>query len=557
MQHGLKGILWVLCVSAVNFLLAACAKQGYPPGGPEDKTGPIVRSAYPEPGATRVPVNVRPWVLLNEYPQRSAIAGSIFISPSLEGEFEGRVRGKRVEVRFSKPLPANRTVVITFGTGIKDQVGNPMSQPYVLAFSTGDSLDQASLEGDIQAMDNPGATWVWAYPLDSLANPDPRKEKAPYATQPDDKGHFKLAYLPVKSFRVFAVTDTRPDRLWEDQTEAIALPTREVQATVENPPSLQLRLTMQDLVPPRLIGAEAMHRQGIRLSFDEPVAAATARVTAQSKTGQTLSIISAYQNPADSAAMLLATAIQRDGDTYVVRVDSLPDRAGNLGDSLVAEVPASTQTDTVGPKLSQTVPVSGFAEFDPHAPIQVGFTEAVVLTDLPHAVHLADSTGAEVAGTWSYPYPAVSLFTPAAPLAGAMRYKMSVYGDSLRDIFSVVSPDSFASVIFTTWDPDALGSITGKVTGAVPDLRVVADRLEKSGGSWEAPVGPDATYRLENLPRSDYRLWLYQDRDKNQRWSPGRIEPFSFAEPFATVRDSVHVRAGWETEGVDVAWPAP
>ena len=112
-------------------------------------------ASSPEPGATNVSPDLRPWILLNEYPQRNAVPGTVFISPLLDGGFETRVKGKRLEVRFTKPLPENRTIVITFGTGLKDMVGNPMPQPYVLAFATGDSLDRAEIEGDIYGMEDP------------------------------------------------------------------------------------------------------------------------------------------------------------------------------------------------------------------------------------------------------------------------------------------------------------------------------------------------------------------------------------------------------------------
>jgi hypothetical protein len=554
MHTSLKGILSVLCVCVVNVWLLGCAKPGYPPGGPEDKSGPLVRASYPTPGNVNLPVDVRPWIELNEYPLRSSVPGAIFISPTLEGEFETRVKDKRLEVRFPTPLPANRTIVITFGTSLKDLVGNPMSEPFVLAFSTGDSLDTAVIEGDISGVDKPASTWVWAYPLDSLKNLDPSKTKAPFAAQPDDRGHFRLTYLPVQHYRVFAVSDDRADRLWQSQTESIAIPSREVQASADSAPQLKLKLDKLDLTPPHLIGVEALHRQGLRLSLDEPVIVTGARVKVQTESGQSLSIIGTYQNPADSAAILLTTAIQREGDVYMVRLDSVSDRYNNLGDSLVAEVAASMQVDTIGPKLSWTYPASGSEAFDPHADIQVGFSEAIILTDVPRAVHLSDSTGAEVKGTWKYSHPALVEFTPDQPLTGGRRYGLAVWGDSLRDIIGVVSPDSFASVHFRIVDATTLGSISGQVIGAEPNLRLAAEQLDQTTEIWETTVNGDGRYYLENLPAAVYRLSLYQDDDGNQRWSPGLVEPFHFSEPFKVVRDSLRVRASWETESVELEW---
>jgi len=531
-----------------------CAKQGYPPGGSLDKMGPRILRTHPDGEAFGVPTDIRPWVLLNEYPALSSIEGSIFISPEPEGGYRAKTKGKRIEVRFERPLPADRTVVITFGSGISDIHGNQMEASFNLAFSTGETIDRAAIVGKLEWITNPAATWIWAYPLDSFSEPDPRRDKAPFATQPHIEGEYELRYLPEGFYRVFAVADARRNRFWDSEQEAIAFPPGDVAAVQEDPPVVNLRMALCDMKPPSLRGVQALHRQALRISFDEPVDISELRFAAETQKGITLPIIDAYLNPSDSTALLLTTAPQREGDEYTLHLNGIADGAGNRVDSLIATVQATVVTDTSGPHLSWSYPAEGEIEVDTETDVRVGFSEAVVLTDLPRAVHLLDSTGEQVSGQWSFPTSGLGIFKPSEPLPSGARYTVNVVGDSLRDIFANFSRDSLVSFNFTTMDFEWLGAITGVIRSAEENLRVVADRLGGTGGSWEAAATETGQYEIGKLPAARYRLWLYQDRDGNGRFSPGRMDPFTFAEPFTASRDTVRVRPRWETEGVELFW---
>lgn len=522
-----------------------------------DVTGPRILKSHPELGAVAVDDKVRPWILLNEYPSPASVEGSIFISPEPEGGYRTKVKGKRIEVRFNQVLPTDRTVVITFGSGIKDVNGNQMDSSFILAFSTGENIDRAAVSGSVEGMGNPAATWIWAYPLSTFDNPDPRRDQAPFATQPHVEGEFKLEYLPAGNYRLFCVADVRRNRLWDSEQEAIAFPSGDFEAKQENPPETSMNMALCDLKPPALRGAQALHRQAIRCSFDEPVDISRMQITAQTADGLTLPFINTYLNPGDSTALLLTTPPQREGDEYHLRLDQVADRSGNLTDSLTAEVPAFTKSDTTGPSLVWNHPKSGQTDVAPETEIQVGFSEAVILTDIPRAVHLSDSASQEVFGEWDFPSPALGAFQPSKPLRSGETYVLNVQLDSLRDIFGNFSADSSISLQFMMVDLQELGSISGTVQGAVSLLKVVADRLDGGGGSREAQVSPTSEYKINRLPAGQYRLWIYQDRDGNGQFSYGRLDPFTFAEPFVVSDDTMRVRPRWDTEGVELFWPGP
>jgi uncharacterized protein (DUF2141 family) len=57
-------------------------------------------------------------------------------------------------------------------------------------------------------------------------------------------------------------------------------------------------------------------------------------------------------------------------------------------------------------------------------------------------------------------------------------------------------------------------------------------------------------YRFPRVPEGRYLLDAFQDKNTNSRYDPGKALPFSAPEPFGVLRDTLRVRARWETNGV-------
>jgi hypothetical protein len=534
--------------------LAGCARQAPPPGGPVDETGPVILASYPHSESVGVAKDVRPWLKLNEYLLASSIDGSVFISPEPPGGYSVKTSGKRVKIRFTEALPSDRTIVITFGSGIRDVNGNQMSESFVLAFSTGSTIDRAAIMGRIKDVEKPADTWIWAYPLETESDPDPRFNRAPYAVQPDIGNQFNLSFLPPGRYRLFAVEEVTRNRLWDADREGLAISSTDVLAHEHTPPVVTFVMNNYDLNPPTLRGVQALHRQGIRLSFSEAVDISEAQVAVESETGVALTVMDLYQDRADSSAALLSTGPQREGDIYSILLTGLKDLAGNLSDSLAAEFEASTAEDSLGPRFSWSSPVHGARNVPLDSGILVGFSEAVTLMDLPRSIKLVDPDSNLVSGSWNYPGSSWGRFIPDEPLRSVAEYTVQIIPDSLRDIFANRSSDSLIIRTFTTLDLEDLGSITGRVEDAEANLRIVAEPLEGTLVFRETAVLENGDYRFGDLPASYYRLFLYQDLDGNQRYSSGQLEPFTFSEPYKVIDDTIRVRPRWVTEEVNFSW---
>ncbi len=59
---------------------------------------------------------------------------------------------------------------------------------------------------------------------------------------------------------------------------------------------------------------------------------------------------------------------------------------------------------------------------------------------------------------------------------------------------------------------------------------------------------PGSTFVFEELPEGQFRFRVYLDRNGNERWDPGQIQPYIPAEPVTWLREPVTARPRWTTE---------
>ena len=213
----------------VGLVAVACAREGMPPGGPRDRIPPWVVETDPPAGSTHVPLDVSPKLTFSERIQPRSIEGNLFIAPIVEFEAEASWRGNEITVRFEEPLLADRTYIITVGTGFRDMRSNRMDSTFVYALSTGPNIEKGEVNGltvhDGQPARN---TYVWAYNLAGKPEPDPAGTTPDYLTQAGRDGTFSFTHLSAGRYRLFAFLDQGRDRLYDAGVDPIGVPTRDV-----------------------------------------------------------------------------------------------------------------------------------------------------------------------------------------------------------------------------------------------------------------------------------------------------------------------------------------
>ena len=96
----------------------------------------------------------------------------------------------------------------------------------------------------------------------------------------------------------------------------------------------------------------------------------------------------------------------------------------------------------------------------------------------------------------------------------------------------------------------------GSVQGAyIAGTILTARPVEKNLKSVSVSVNSDGEFKINNLFEGNWILDIFQDRDRNGRYSFGRLFPYSVAEPFTALKDTIEVRANWDIDGIILTYP--
>ena len=553
-------------------LVSHCAKEGMPPGGPEDTTPPEVVSVSPQPGSTQVDLSSKIEITFSERMLANITEESVFISPLPKKPLELGWSGSRLLLTPQEPLLPDRTYVISIGTDAQDLRRNRLSRSHTFAFSTGSELDYGSISGQVWAQQKVGlnrklGASVWAYVLvDEKTGIDPEKEKPDYVTQTDDEGKYALKNLSLGSYRLFAVQDADRDLLWEWESEAIGVTTRDVELTERDisRTSVNFILDTKDKSPPGLLNCHSESNSSVRLEFDQELDRQTSLESTNYKilsvsTRESLTILSVFFEGAETRRVLLLTDGMSPGEKYELEIIGVTDQAGNLVDtsSNTCLFDGSEVADTTGPGLIALSPKDREEAVRFDSEIRLVFDKPPEQQTVETAFSLVDSNQTGINGEGEWLNPTTIVFTPLSPLAAGMEYSIRLKGEKIRGSFGNVSAiDSSFAASFVTLNEGILGSVSGEV-GAVETAEsttvvLILWRPEQEQPWYDVLLPQPGPFVFEGVLPGKYFLAGYVDLNGDRNLSLGQPEPFSPLEPFAVHSDTIHVRSRWETEGVQL-----
>ncbi|MDM7926008.1 MAG: Ig-like domain-containing protein [bacterium] len=559
---------WIVAILALGLALA-CAKQGFPPGGPEDKTPPSVLETVPGPGTVNVPLSPTVEIRFTEPVKPGPSGEAVFISP-----FEGRNavvkwKGSRLRIRFREPLKPNCTYVVTLGSSIRDYRNNKMDSSFTLAFSTGPALDRGEIAGRVFASGDAGAD-VWAYRLDGTgdggSDPDPAVRPPDYIVQAAADGAFRFRHVAPVRYRLFAVRDRAGDRLYQPGEDEIGVPSRDLDpdpAGGLRADSCFLRPSRREPGVPALQAAAATDRNHLSVRFDRWLTAAApipengVVISAAADSSDRLAVRAAYLNRENPRELFVVTADQEGKKPYrfLLRTDwtaAHPDTAW-----WKATFDGSGRPDTTRPKLLKSSPAFRERAFNPLAPVRLTFDEAMDTSRFSSGFTLSDTSGRPVDGLIRWTDPAEALFTPAAGFAGSTDYELRLTGPGAADACGNALADTL--IPFRTSTADTLSEIAGTVRLSRPgpsgSFFVTAVQASSPGLRYTVRAADDGVYRIRECLPGPYLLDCFLDRDGDGVWSAGSAFPFEPSEPFVVYRDTVRARSRWPNEGNDLTLP--
>lgn len=201
----------------VLVLLAGCAKQGMPSGGPKDVAPPVAKRTTPDNRTLGFDAN-QFYIEFDEYVVIKDAENNIMVSPPMAQKPEYKTKGRGIQVRIKDTLQPNTTYVFQFKEAIADfNEGNLLpSLEYV--FSTGSYIDSMTVRGKAldaltaEARDEAMSVWLLTADqrqtlLQSMSDTSVKAPTPTYATRCDKQGAFSFNYIRPGEYYIVALAD--------------------------------------------------------------------------------------------------------------------------------------------------------------------------------------------------------------------------------------------------------------------------------------------------------------------------------------------------------------
>jgi hypothetical protein len=565
MKSG-RFLLFSSLIIILSIFFIHCAKVAAPPGGPEDKTGPMVLSVQPADQAVNVAGENKITIRFSEAIDKKSVEDAIFITPRPEGRVKFKWKGHRLIVILPEEYAANTTYIVNLGANTMDLRKNKMDSSFTLAFSTGDEIDQGKITGTVYRDGKPatGAT-VALYDADpAVSLPAVDSTYPPFLTQSGKDGRFQLAYLPEGRFFLIAFDDKNKDQLLNVAREAFGVPDRLAQAGGDSIPSnIDIHLTLIDTTTVSLISATVTEDRLIKVRFSREIETDLIRENPEK--------IFIYDTVEDRS--LTPSAVKEkeiaSARSFSLYFDDLPQNAVRLKfdrdifgldmDSLRYLESPTFKIDPGednNPPLVESFSHDGKTIFPGDNKFALSFSEPCRISPG------IDSNGTDAflimdrdSIFYEYEYDRTDVFTldiTVPYLTWGRGYTMIADPSMITDLSGNAIGDSVILFNFKTYDEDSLGSISGSVTvDSALSGRPYLFVKDITGREFiNAPV-PDGTFEYQ-LPPGKYLLSGFLDGNGNGVFDYGSLDPFKFSETFTHHPDTVRVRARFESAGVEV-----
>jgi len=565
----LERLIVVLIMSIGLVCWSGCASMGKPGGGPADEESPQILKSFPESGSLLIDSETRFEITFSESVDPGTFAEALFISPLPEEKPDISWRGKTVRIKFRDPIPENKTVVVTIGSGLSDLRKNNLTESFSFAVSTGNRLDKGRIEGrvfdskSVQGM----LVGAWSVKNDSIIDPifgEPR-----YLTQVGEDGKYKLEYLPDDTYRVLCWDDKNRDHKFDPEMDRIGFPWQDITLLPDSLEFMSFQPTRIDTGKIKFLFASAsdQHHASLRINRNPQWNAdhLLGKVHIEDST-QSLPIMSAWYDSQDSTRIIFRTEKQIADQEYRVIL---------TGDTMHSVFRGEARPDTIPPAITVFSPEKDGRDVAVNIDGLLAFDDELVKCDWKSILQLSivDSISVPVSvqqiGTNVLGWHTES----AVPVGVKCELKLDLTGvfdasgnpgavvvESIKDS-STVNTDSVNVAPETDWvnyfsiiDPVKTGSISGNIRGSGSIPIIVAARPDRSNSKDKSFVRAEnkGDYSIEHLKSGGYLIWAFEDGNGNGVFNPGALIPFMFSERFVLYEDTVTVRERWESGGINL-----
>ncbi|OCX50556.1 hypothetical protein BEL04_22535 [Mucilaginibacter sp. PPCGB 2223] len=230
-------------------ILFGCANIQRPMGGPRDRTPPKLLKATPLNSTRNFTAKIIQ-LDFDEYFKLNNVYQEITISPDVNKQPEYSIKNKSLIIKLKDTLQKNTTYVFNFGKAIADVNEGNVLKNFTYVLSTGATIDSLKITGsvtNVQTQKKEKDVTVMLFPL----NRDTTwgKHKPAIYTTTDSAGNFSLANLKAGDYKVYALMEKSPNKIYDNDEELVAFK-KDVIHLTRDTANLQLILFKQ--IPPKL-----------------------------------------------------------------------------------------------------------------------------------------------------------------------------------------------------------------------------------------------------------------------------------------------------------------
>lgn len=319
---------WLVLGAATACVLAACASQQFPPGGPERHAPPKLIELVPETNAVHVKTDravFRFDEVVSELPAGVPSLDQLFLVSPNERKAPVQAAWHRDHVSLSPKhgFRPNTVYTVTMLPGMTDLRGNTVKNGFTLTFSTGPTVPETFVRGVVfdwvKGLTAPKAI------IEAWVPPDTNTIWVAIA---DSNGVFSMPHVPPGRYTIRGYIDQNNDRklqqreLWDS-----------VGVTLTDSVKVELLTFIHDTIGPRISEARVIDSLTLRLTFDKGVDASQKigpeLFGIKAKDSTAIAIVSAVSGRAYDSTL---AALQRARDDSLVRADSIKRAAeGGVG----------------------------------------------------------------------------------------------------------------------------------------------------------------------------------------------------------------------------------
>ena len=516
------------------FIVSGCASIQRPMGGPRDRTPPKLLKAVPA-NQTRNFSAKTITLTFDEYFRLVSQYQEITMSPEMVKPPEYLIKQKTLQIKLKDTLAKNTTYVINFGKAIADVNEGNVLKNFTYVFSTGPHIDSLNIAGNVSNLetgDREKDVTVMLFPLKQDTAYYGKKKPAIYTTT-DTAGNFKLSNLKEGDYTIYALKETSPNKIYDNENELIAFKKTPIHLHHDTA-DVNMKLFKQ--IPQRLrllsrsIDADGKLTYLFNKGLENPGAhildsALNAEKIAEfSRTGDTASIYLRHMNFDSVKVAFLSNG--KAQDTVVLR--------RSKRDTYKRKIEVGFNTNTNLLKPGTDLIVTANYPLDNVDQSRVTLVEdSVEVDDYKITRDKNDLKKFSISYKWKPDRFYDFSFSEAALI--------DIYGDKNKLITKRVTLDK----------PDNYSTLTLKVTLPDTGKNYIVQLLNAGGFAAHTDyITKSQALVYKNYPTGTYRVKIIYDTNRNGKWDTGNVKQKIQPEYIWLYKKDITLRANFDIDQV-------